>query len=364
MSATIAPGTLDQLARGRADPERVRAWCARPPWPLGANFLPSTAGNQLEMWQAATFDPGTIARELGWAAGLGLTSVRIYLHDLLWTHDRDGFLARLDRVLDLAAARGMSALIVLFDCCWHPVPRLGAQPEPEPRVHNSTWVQSPGRDALIDPARFRALRPYVEGILARHRDDARILGWDLWNEPGNPNAGAYGPRDLGEAKAEVVAPLLAEAFAWARASAPSQPLTSGIWTYSDPPGTWSACALIQAAASDVLSFHSYSDPTTIALQLSALGGLAQGRPLWCTEFMARPSCTLAAALPVIASACGGAWCWGLVDGRSQTKFPWDSWQRTLPPEPEPWHHDLLRRDGGPYRDDEAALLRAFAARTR
>ena len=36
---------------------QAKAWYAAQPWPVGANFLPSTAINELEMWQADTFDP-------------------------------------------------------------------------------------------------------------------------------------------------------------------------------------------------------------------------------------------------------------------------------------------------------------------
>ena len=41
-------------------------WYAKQPWLVGCNFIPSTAINELEMWQADTFDPITIDRELGW----------------------------------------------------------------------------------------------------------------------------------------------------------------------------------------------------------------------------------------------------------------------------------------------------------
>ena len=42
--------------------ERANNWYAQQPWLVGANFVPSTAINQLEMWQAETFDPATIDR--------------------------------------------------------------------------------------------------------------------------------------------------------------------------------------------------------------------------------------------------------------------------------------------------------------
>ncbi|MFL5479828.1 MAG: 1,4-beta-xylanase, partial [Gemmatimonadaceae bacterium] len=49
----------------RWTPQHARAWADSTGWLVGSNFAPSTAINQLEMWQAATFDPQTIDRELG-----------------------------------------------------------------------------------------------------------------------------------------------------------------------------------------------------------------------------------------------------------------------------------------------------------
>ena len=71
--------------------ERARRWYDETGWLLGCNFVPSTAGNQLEMWQADTWDAATIDRELGWAERLGMNSVRVFLHDLLWSCEGQAF---------------------------------------------------------------------------------------------------------------------------------------------------------------------------------------------------------------------------------------------------------------------------------
>jgi hypothetical protein len=47
--------------------EQAHEWYKQWGWLRGCDFIPSTAVNQLEMWQADTFDPSTIDRELGWA---------------------------------------------------------------------------------------------------------------------------------------------------------------------------------------------------------------------------------------------------------------------------------------------------------
>ena len=124
--------------------EKAQAWYAQQPWLVGCDFIPSTAINQLEMWQADTFDPDTIDKELGWAEGIGLNVVRVYLHDLAYAQDPAGFLERMDRFLEIAQRHGIRALFVIFDDCWLADPKPGKQPEPWPGVHNSGWGREPG----------------------------------------------------------------------------------------------------------------------------------------------------------------------------------------------------------------------------
>ena len=86
----------------RWTPTVAREWFAALPWLVGCNFTPSNAINQLEMWQADSFDLATIDRELGLAASVGMNAVRVYLHDLLWLDDAEGFVGRVDAFLGLA----------------------------------------------------------------------------------------------------------------------------------------------------------------------------------------------------------------------------------------------------------------------
>lgn len=69
-------------------PERAREWYAREPWLVGSNYIPATAIDPLEMWQAESFDPQRIDVELGWAQSIGLNTMRVFLHDLPWQQDR------------------------------------------------------------------------------------------------------------------------------------------------------------------------------------------------------------------------------------------------------------------------------------
>ncbi|MFT3971904.1 MAG: cellulase family glycosylhydrolase [Amaricoccus sp.] len=228
-------------------------------FPLGSNFLPSDAINQLEMFQAETFDPGEIDKEFGWAEAAGMTTMRIFLHDLLWQQDSRGFKARIDTVLVLAAKHHIKPVLVLFDSCWDPDPKLGPQHPSIPGIHNSGWVQSPGI-ALEDDRNSARFEAYVKGVIGAFANDNRILAWDVWNEPDNPGGGDY-TNNLKD-KVERVDRLLPLVFAWARSQGPSQPLTSGVWTHDSwaDPDKWSPTEKIQLTESDIISFHDYSWP--------------------------------------------------------------------------------------------------------
>jgi hypothetical protein len=337
--------------------KRAQKWYEDQPWFVGCNYAPRNAINQLEMWQKETFSPDLIDEELGWAASLGFNSVRVFLHDLLWEQDSRGFLRRMDQFLRIAKRHGIGAMVVFFDSVWHPFPHLGRQREPEPGVHNSGWVQSPGVSVLRDEKRFDALGEYVTGVVRHFADDPRVHVWDVWNEPDNSNSMSYGPRDLGAGKAEVVERLLPRVFQWARAGKPSQPLTCGVWA-----GEWmndqtlKPYEKVQLENSDVVSFHCYGLADEVEKRIGHLQ--ANGRPMFCTEYMSRGSgSTFETVLPVLHKHRVGAYNWGFVAGKTQTNYPWDSWQRPYTVEPDPWFHEIFRPDGEPYGEQEVATIR-------
>ncbi|MBV9840335.1 MAG: cellulase family glycosylhydrolase [Sphingomonadaceae bacterium] len=344
----------------RWTPERARAWFASQPWLVGCNFTPSTAINQLEMWQATTFDLATIDRELALAASVGMNAARVYLHDLLWLEDSAGFLDRIDRFLAVADRHGIGVMLVLFDSCWHPEPKLGPQPQPRRGVHNSGWVQSPGVPVLKNRAEHDRLEAYVKGVVARFGRDPRVLTWDIWNEPDNgPEVALCDPAAL-KAKADLVVPLLVAAFAWARAVDPIQPLTSGIWL-----GDWSAPDLLspiqraQTGNSDVISFHNYGVAEDFVQRIKWLKTF--GRPLMCTEYMARPAgSTFQAILPAAKEHEVGTFCWGLVRGKTQTHLPWDKWENPNLAAKDVWFHDVFDADGVPHDEEEIEFLKLLS----
>jgi Cellulase (glycosyl hydrolase family 5) len=341
--------------------ERAAKWYKDQSWPVGCNYLPSTAINQLEMWQKETWDPKTIDRELGWAADLGFTSMRVFLHDLPHTADSSGFINRIDAFLKIADKHRIKPMFVFFDSCWHPEPKLGKQPEPTPHLHNSGWVQSPGVAVLKDADEFAKRETYVKSILRAFKNDRRILCWDLWNEPDNNNASSYGEKDLKD-KAKIVLPLVQQVFAWARAIDPSQPITAAPWQ-----GDWTDEAKLTPLDrflfdnSDIITFHRYENLDRTKKQAEALKRYE--RPILCSEFMARPiGSKFETHLPYFQENTIGAFCWGFVSGKSQTIYPWDSWQKKYDAEPKAWFHDILRADGKPYDEKEVKLIKQVTSK--
>jgi hypothetical protein len=319
--------------------EKAADWYSQWDWLCGADFLPSTAINQLEMWQAETFDTATINRELGWAESIGMNSMRVYLHHLAWEVDPEGFKDRVDQYLDIADRHDISTLFVFFDDCWNPTYQAGKQPDPKPGIHNSGWVRDPGDLLLSDTTLYVKLEEYVKDVLTQFGDDERIVLWDLYNEPGNSG---YGNKSM---------PLLKKVFHWARTVNPLQPLSVGVWN-----AELVDLGKYQLENSDVITYHNYSDKETHQEWIDSLR--SYGRPLICTEYMARTRNSLFKdILPLLKEENIGAYNWGLVAGKSNTIYAWDT---PMPDgrEPKIWFHDIFRKDGTPYNKSEVALIKS------
>lgn len=361
-SVQLRPAEIDAEVVGRWTCEAAHAWYDAQPWLVGCNFIPSTAINQLEMWQGETFDFVTIDRELGYAAGIGMNTVRVFLHDMVWAAEGDAFIARIDTFLGLAAARGIRPIFVLFDSCWDPDPHTGPQRAPAPGTHNSGWAQSPGTAGLKNPALYPRFQDYVTAVVGHFAQDTRILAWDVWNEPDNQGGATYQQLDEGE-KIALVANLLPQVFDWARSVAPIQPLTAGLWHNDDwsPAGDLNAVERIQLDQSDIISFHNYDWPETLEARIAQLAGY--NRPLFLTEYMARGNgSTFDGALPIGRQHRVAMINWGFVTGKTQTNMPWDSWQRPyVDIQPTLWFHDIFHADGRPYRQAEVDMIRRHTA---
>ncbi len=330
------------LDRKKWTAERANEWYARVGVIKGCNYLPRTAVNMTEMWRAETFDPGTIDEELGWAEKAGYNSVRVFLQYLVWQDDPGGMKKRLGDFLAIADRHGMRAMLILFcDCAFSgKEPYLGKQDEPVPGVHNSQWVPSPGLKRVTDRNAWPDLERYVKDVVGHFGQDHRVLIWDLYNEPGMSDMG------------ENSIPLLEAAFRWARSVGPTQPLTTGPYTFDFTDAVPSTALDL----SDVISFHNYLPATELEGYIAICK--RYNRPVLCTEWLRRQhDNTFQSMLPIFAKHHIGWYLWGLVAGSTQTYLSWES--KPGDPDPEIWQHDFMHPDGTTYEDGEILLIKQF-----
>ncbi|WP_295117809.1 cellulase family glycosylhydrolase [uncultured Chitinophaga sp.] len=324
--------------------EKANAWYAKLPWMAGADYITSNAINQLEMWQAETFDSAQIDKELGWAESIGMNVMRVYLHHLAWQADAAGFKKRINTYLSIAAKHKVKTVFVLFDDCWNNTYKTGKQPAPKPGVHNSGWVQDPGLLSFMDLTSSVMLEKYVKDILQSFRNDDRILLWDLYNEPGNSG---YGNQSM---------PLLKQTFTWGRQVDPSQPLSAGVWALH-----LKDLNKFQLENSDVITYHNYAPEDQHQRWIDSF--LVQtGRPLICTEYMARTrGSRFDNIMPILKKQKIAAINWGFVAGKSNTIYAWDT---PMPDgaEPKVWFHDIFRTDGTPYSQQEVDLIKQLTGK--
>jgi hypothetical protein len=318
--------------------EKANAWYSQHKWITGANYIPANAINQLEMWQAETFDPATIDKELGWAQGLGFNTMRVFLHSIAWKQDPEGFKKRVGEFLTIADKHHIQPLFVFFDDCWNKEPKAGKQPDVKTGIHNSGWMQDPGQPASADSTNFPALEKYVKDVLSTFAHDKRILLWDLYNEPGNNNKG------------DSSLPLLTKVFEWARAVNPDQPISAGLWDWN-----LEKLNTFQLTHSDIITYHNYDEASLHQTVIQVLK--ANGKPLICTEYMARTrNSRFSTELPMMKKENVGAINWGFVAGKTNTIYAWDT---PTPDGSQPieWFHDIFKADGTPYREDEVNLIK-------
>lgn len=325
--------------------EAINKWWELQKWPVGANFVTTSAVNDIEMWMDSTFNPELVRKELKIAAEAGLNSVRVFLSYIVWREEGELFEKNFDAFLQMAHEAGLTVMPILFDDCafdYGSEPVYGPQPDPVPGVHNSRWVPSPGFAIQDNPAQLEACKAYVDAIVGKHSKDPRIIVWDLYNEAGNT------------ARCEMCLPLAKRAFEWARENDPIQPLTIGPYDFSEK---YSAVNEFMFEHSDIISVHTYSDieGTKKVVELAQ----KYGRPVLVTEWMHRPNgSTIPDILPYFKEQKVGCWQWGIIKGRTQTNLNWKTMNGGTPePDPVLWQHDILHPDGTPYRPEEIELIR-------
>jgi len=326
--------------------ERAQQWYKSQPWLVGCNYIPSSAINQIEMWHKDTFDAKLIDKELSWAHDLGFNTLRVFLSSVVWKNDSIGMKNRINEFLTICQKHQIHPFFVFFDDCWNKESQYGKQPDPKPGVHNSGWVKDPSYSLRKDTlSLYPILEKYVKDIMKTFGNDKRVLMWDLYNEPGNDGNGVSSLS------------LLKKVFEWARECNPSQPITSGFWSFGCSP-----INAFQLTHSDVVSYHNYSAENEHAVMIKYLKVL--NRPLICTEYMARKNnSTFQSILPLLLREKVAAINWGFVSGKTNTIFAWGT---PLPDvkEPEVWFHDIYRKDGTPFDAKEIDCIRSIVKKSK
>lgn len=265
-------------------------------WMRGANYVPSYARNDVQLW--LEYDPAEIDRELGYAEKLKLNTVRVFLNVAVYEKQPEKLLADFENFLTLADKHGIKVMPVLFDSCFDPQ---------EVDVNNykgKNWIPSPGFPRLGEKD-WPAMEKFIAAFVGKYRNDKRIVLWDIMNEPESTKHWA---------KAEdkkVIVDFLRRALGRARVEHPIQPLGIG----------WATTKSIPLAAdlSDVLIIHNYPHLQDLGTDIRAVKdmGKTMNKPLIINEFLARPKQRVENALPVIAKEKIG-WCfWELMIGNTE-----------------------------------------------
>jgi hypothetical protein len=298
-------------------------WYNGQPWIVGFNFVTSSAVNDIDMWQADTFDPLSIDRELKIAQSLGYNTARVFINFHVWEGDPDGLKKRMSLYLAMADRYGIRTVFCPFDYCNFTNPRrppkLGKQGEPNGR-HAGNWVESPWVEMAQDRNSFPILEKYLTDILGTFARDKRVLIWDLYNEPMPP-----------------VWDLTMACFDWARKARHEQPITVGMQQDLD----WQHAKQI-FEKSDIVTYHLYGRADFTRRRIEEMRKLTK-YPLICTEwFNTLPGgeTDIPTCLPIYKQEKIGAILWGMMQGRLQTPI-----------------HDILRPDGTPIYPRDVEILR-------
>lgn len=365
----VAALSAAELFAARTAPwtkEKAWDWYNDQPWIRGCNYMPASAANRVDQWQAlgseARFEE--MDRELALAESIGFNAVRLILAEEgfgVWVHDHDGFLARFERALGVCAKHKIRAIIVLGNDCSRPK-QLWKLPEPGPQPcdwgyhggrklsQHGSFPGALGYTSLDDPDLNPKFYRMCEELLTKYRDDDRILFWNLWNEPGNNGRG------------KVSAPHLKKLFELAWQIDPKQPLAADVWA-SRGDAAQDTAEGVAAACSDIISYHSYSD---LGTQMALAKALKErfGRPLVNTEWLARIlHCEVFDVYPFFAQNRIGCTCWGFVAGKYQTYEPWEGMWKQIEKgggqnyAMTKWFHDLFRPSLRPYDPKEIDVIK-------
>ena len=353
---------------GRQGPwtkEKAWEWYNAQPWIRGCNYMPASAANRLDMWQEYGSGErfGEMDRELALAESIGFNTVRVLLEENgfgAWYYEHDDFMRNFEKFLTLCGKHKIRAIVGLGNDCSRPKP-LWSIPKPGPQPcdwgyhgarRQSQHGSFPGMTGYIaadDPELKPKFFKMCEEVMAKYREDDRILFWNIWNEPGNNG------RD------KVSAPLVREMFELAWRTGVTQPCAADIWDERMEPSMDTAKG-VAASLSDIISYHSYQ-PLAGQIEFAKRIKAKFGRPMVNTEWLARIlGCDVQDCYPFFAQERIGCTCWGFVAGKYQTYEPWESMWRQIEKgggetyRMTKWFHDLYRPSFRPYDPEEIRVI--------
>lgn len=163
----------------------------------GVNYVPSYARNTVGIWQ--DYDAPLVDRELGFASSLfGFTSVRVFLNALVYELDPPRFLTNYENLLSSCALHGLTALVTIFDRDFPDCTGAIGCDNPDRAFvetgayRNSSWVPNPGPATWANRSRWPSIEHFVDDVVGgKYAADERIAGFELMNEPRNPNASSF-----------------------------------------------------------------------------------------------------------------------------------------------------------------------------
>jgi len=168
-AATVVAATIDMrlTSAGEQQTPPGRDWSKI----RGFNYQPSYGSSGFELWQK--FDAAVIDRELGLGKRYfpGMNAIRLWLSWDSFLRDPKRYARNFDTSLEIAARHGLMVMPVLFNR-WHDAVLDYGGIYIDHFLPKASWVQRPG---MFDR--------YMEAIVGGHKDDRRILAWDLCNEP-------------------------------------------------------------------------------------------------------------------------------------------------------------------------------------
>ena len=331
--AVLCPPALAAEAPPPAGPVDTSGW-------IGSNYTPAYCSNQVQLWH--DFRPEAIEKELEAAAThFAVNTLRVYLHNMVYDAEKEEFLGRIEAFIALCARRGIRPGFTFFDDCWN---HAGVTLEPQPPVpgrHNGRWAAL--QDAQRQDENLPRFKAYVQDVVRAHRQDTRVLWWEVYNEP-NMND-------------PFTAKIREAAYAWIKECRPDQPV---IACWDDSPQT------------DIVDAHNYGDDFGLGGAWDRQADLNPRKGTVFTEagarWYARKPSSNGSPVEVIRwlrgrrarglSVPGVYLCWELMVGNSHCRWYWGTPDGT--PEPAvPWC-GLLWPDGTPVSLAEAEAVRAYA----